>query len=209
VRPLAEYVANSSGGFENPGSFKLETQEDRQRLRDWRLTFWQTRAMTSLDCSHLDGQLTARQKGSEVTIANDTELTFESVAILGAGRHMVGPIKPFQATTVNLPKSELPGSDATVESGAPAGFSASQAESTAVDTRWPTDEALALYAAASRLVSRGGNWVLGLTRQPVHDVRSPDTKRQIVATVYAWPVVEPGVKPTSDPRTVPKAITPR
>jgi hypothetical protein len=192
IRPLAEYVASPNGGFENPGAFKLETKDDRQKLRDWRLTFWQTRGMASLDCVHLDGRLAAHRAGSDVTIVNDTELSFDLVAVVKAARYMVGPIKPFQSTTVDLSRSEQLGSGAAPVNAAAGEASESRVGSPAADLNWPTGEALALYSAAARLTSHGGDWVLGLTRQPVHDVRSPDTRRQLATTLYAWPITERG-----------------
>src|SRR5262249_30643204 len=95
VRPLGEYVANPSGGFEHPSSFHMVTQEDRQWLRDWRLTFWQTRATASVDCVPLNGRLTAELAGTRVTVSNQTELSFENVIVWSAEPQRLGPLKAF------------------------------------------------------------------------------------------------------------------
>jgi hypothetical protein len=225
VRPLAEYVPNPNGGFDNPASFKLTTRDDRQWLRDWRLTFWQTRGTTSLDCVPVGGRLTARRNGSEVTISNETDIPFESIVLAGGSPRHLGPLKPFESATTILSRPDLGETsgrnspDAQVDSvggrtgagGTAAGgvasprrgkFEVPTFDSTqrtplgaavGEDSAWPNDEARALFdAAAARVRPRGGDWVFGLTRQPIHPVNSPDTKRQIVATVYTWPVVAPG-----------------
>jgi hypothetical protein len=210
VRPLGEYVPNPNGGFENPGSFKLQVRDDRQWLRDWRLTFWQTRGMTSLDCVPFNGRLTAHRSGSEVTVENETDIAFDSIVLAGGGQHQMGPLRPFQSATVQLSHPELWDLDGRRLSAETGGFSQRVGQSelqrpgsaaerdqrgSAHDqsSLWPDDEARALFdAAATQVRPRGGDWVFGLTRQPVHSVKSPDTKRPIVATVYVWPVVTRG-----------------
>jgi hypothetical protein len=174
VRPLAEFVPNPNGGFENPSSFKLQAREERQWLRDWRLTFWQTRGATSLDCTMCGGRLTARQANNEIAIYNGTEISFEHVMLVSGVEYGIGPVKPFE----------------TVKLGS--GRSAESSEAT-----WPNDESrVVVEAAINRLRTPGGDWVFGLTRQPIHSVRSPDTPRHLGATIYAWPVVSLGTAPS-------------
>src|SRR5262245_43202865 len=100
VRPLAEFVANPNGGFENPNSFMLQAREDRQLLRDWRLTFWQTRGATTVDCSPCGGRLTARRTNNDIAISNGTEISFENLMFVSVGEQSLGPLKPFE--TINL-----------------------------------------------------------------------------------------------------------
>jgi hypothetical protein len=215
VRPLAEFVANPNGGFENPTSFMLQAREDRQLLRDWRLTFWQTRGATTVDCSPCGGRLTARRTNNEVAISNGTEISFENLMFVSGGEYSLGPLKPFETINLELsteasdspdgytpggypnPKSRTDHGRATLIRKGPAPSESSQqtgAEESASsaelsDAKWPNDESHALFESAlSRLKSRGGDWVFGLTRQPIHSVRSPNTARQLNATIYAWPV---------------------
>lgn len=210
IRPLGEYVANPDGSFEHASSFKLVTQDEHQWLRDWRLTFWQTRATTSVDCITLGGKLNAEQQlDGAVTVSNQTEIPFEEVLLGSDPPYRVGPMKAFESVLIpgSDDKAHLQGSfpsptslssrDPNKASGARRARSADDLAGSTVAGSWPSDEAGALLRTAAtklagysgyKLNGLTGDWVFGLTRQPIHAVRSPDTRRQYIATVYMWPV---------------------
>ncbi len=227
VRPLGEFAANPNGGFEGPASFKLALREDRTWLEDWRLTFWQTRGTASIDCVLLDGQLTASRRGREITVNNQTTIPFESVSLIGAIRHTIGPIGPFRAEQFVLPEGaadwikddETPLSAAIdrkmgslLSTSAAAPRSDSTPKPAVAESPKPNDDpnpdadfeslqgpeaARLLSMAANRLRDGSRLWVVGLTRQPIHKIESPDAKKSYSVTLYAWPVAEPRGENTS------------
>ena len=188
LRPLGEFVANASGGFDNPASFKLVTRDDRVWLEDWRLTFWQTRGIAGTECIRLDGSLTASRDQRTVTISNQTELAFEEISILSGTRRPFGPLKPFETQSITLPSDEGPDSgDRGTDDSKPNTLSDTPVLNS-LATDWPEAETL-LAEASRRLSQRNSLWILGLTRKPVYEISSLDARRHLVATVFAWPVV--------------------
>jgi hypothetical protein len=192
VRPVNEYVPNPNGGFDNPGSFLLQVRDDRQWLRDWRLTFWQLRGTTSVDCVPLNGRLTARRSGEELTISNQTDLAFENIILLKDGVRQIGPMGAFESKTVDVGPSDgsrgSPQEDVWKGRGG-AAKAADPVAAEAAEASWSDAESRAIFeVAVNRVRARGIDWVFGITRKQIHPVRSPDTSRQLVATVYAWPI---------------------
>jgi hypothetical protein len=214
VRPLSEYVASPNGtGFENPSSFKLAAREERSWLDDWRLTFWQTRGTASVDCVQLGGRLTAVSNGASLEISNQTAIDFEEVILIAGAHRSLGRLKPYETKQLevsSLADSPLDPSNreldtiqshrsskniavagnqsGTASEGSTPGHEPNELTSAPAVTDWPEAQSL-LQTTAARLSQHNRDWVFGITRQPIHSVESPNTKRHLIASLYAWPVV--------------------
>lgn len=214
IRPLSEFVPSASGtGFENPSSFKLAAREERLWLEDWRLTFWQTRGTASIDCVLLGGQLTAVSKGAALSVSNQTTIEFEELILVAGTQHSLGALKPFKTKELEiiLPADSkddpndrvlgatqglrIPSSTAAVknQAGMSAGALATPPDTSDMpigpsELDWPEARAL-IQSAAARLNQQNREWIFGITRQPIHSIETPDTKRHLVTSLYAWPVV--------------------
>jgi hypothetical protein len=214
VRPLGEYVPSPSGsGFENPSSFKLAAREERSWLDDWRLTFWQTRGTASIDCVLLGGKLTAASKGATLTVSNQTGIEFEELILVAGGQRSLGRCKPYETKEIEVeqladsqydptahdleamqnrraPRNTTPAKSQTSPPGDPSATPPDAGDSPAGPSELDWPEARALFQnAAGRLNQQNRNWIFGLTRQPIHTIDSPDAKRHLVTSLYAWPVV--------------------
>jgi hypothetical protein len=215
VRPLGEFIASPSGtGFENPSSFKLAAREERSWLEDWRLTFWQTRGTASIDCVLLGGKLSASSRGAKLTVSNQTGIAFNELIVVAGGQRSLGLFKPFESREFEIDLLADPQTDPTSReresiydrrametkvavqkqaSGASPSANptveASDSPITPDDLDWPEARAL-VQNAAGRLNQQNRNWIFGLTRQPIHPIESPDAKRHLVTSLYAWPIVQ-------------------
>ena len=140
-------------------------------------------------------------------MSNQTALEFDAVILMTPVRRPLGPFKPYETKKFELPADEANdpldrelGAATTARVPKPAirpanpagGESVSDGTDSSYDNLseldWPEASQL-LDAASKRLSQYDRDWVVGLTRQPIHTVESPNTKRHLVTSLYAWPVV--------------------
>jgi hypothetical protein len=221
VRPLGEFVANPSGGYQVPANFRLSWRAERMWLDDWRLSFWQTRGVAAINCIATGGTLTAKWDKEKIAISNQTPLEFHTVKLmLGGASRSVGALRPYQTRALDVPEWSRPESDSAAQQASTtedlAKILYDVAIGTAPATRaqppepsepsddspsppidWPEVNHL-LDTASRRLGGSDRAWLLGITRQPMHAIESPDTGYELITSVYAWPVTG-APEPRRDP----------
>ncbi len=189
-RPLGEFATTASGGYSYPSNFLLTAREGRAWLEDWRIDFWQTRGIAALDTVPLRGHVTALRSGDDIDLVNQTPIAFETVRLLSSTGVLeeMGSLKPLEKKRLPAPQLALESRQANASHLVGAANSPRPDKPDGKDEAMGPEASALLSAAQHRFAATRREWVLGLTRDPVHRIDSPDTRRQFCATLYVWPV---------------------